>query len=62
MTEAERLRKGIEDYLNGNYPNPRDARARGAQETCPHGRQYWETCDGCIDDHFAKLLEALETA
>jgi hypothetical protein len=54
--EIERLRKGIQDYLDGNYANPRDGRADGPQTRCPHGMFYWDTCENCIDEHFAKLL------
>lgn len=58
--KAARLRKGIQDYLDGNYPNPRDARARGPQEKCPHGQFYWESCENCIEAHFMKLLAEID--
>lgn len=54
--EIERLRKGIQDYLDGNYDHPRKYRAQGPQTKCPHGKLYWDACDGCIDDYFTKLL------
>lgn len=55
-SEVTRLRRGIQDYLDGNYDSPRSKRAEGARTKCRHGRYYWEACDSCIDDHFAKLL------
>ena len=55
-SEVARLRKGIQDYLDGNYTNPRSFRAQGAQTKCPHDHYYWEACDECIDEHFNKLL------
>jgi hypothetical protein len=54
--EVDRLRKGIQDYLDGDYIHPRTFRAQGANTTCPHGRYYYEDCGECIDQHFAKLL------
>jgi len=52
MNEAERLRKGIQDYLDGNYgrniPNKVD--------TCEHRLFKWEACENCIDAHFLRLL------
>jgi hypothetical protein len=55
--EPERLRKGIQDYLDGNYPHARKLRAeQGPHAKCSHGRPYWEACDSCIDEHFTKLL------
>lgn len=51
-----RLRKGIQDYLDGNYDHPRSYRVKGANTTCPHGRYYYEECGECIDAHFTKLL------
>jgi hypothetical protein len=56
ITEVARLRKGIQDYLHGNYIGPRSYRHMGAQTKCPHGMFYWDSCEGCIDDHFAALL------
>jgi hypothetical protein len=54
--EVERLRKGIQDYLDGNYVSPRSFRSQGAQTKCPHGMYYWDTCENCIDEHFLKVL------
>jgi hypothetical protein len=59
--EIERLRKGIQDFLDGNYPHPRSYRAQGPQTTCPHGRYYYEDCNSCDSEHFQKLLN-LEAA
>lgn len=50
-TEIERLRKGIQDYLDGNY-EPKV----GKIEKCPHGVYGYEVCENCIDKHFADLL------
>ncbi len=52
--EIERLRKGIQDYLDGNYPHPRSY--RGGDMKCPHERYYYEECESCNDEYFAKLL------
>ena len=55
--EIARLRKGIKDYLDGDWhPSPRDARRKGPHETCLHGQFYWKTCESCIDEYFEKLL------
>lgn len=54
--EVMRLRKGIHDYLDGNYEGPHKARTRGPQEKCQHGHPYWEACDTCIDEYFEGLL------
>ena len=48
--EIERLRKGITDYLHGDYPRT------GKNDKCPHGRYGFEGCENCIDDYFEKLL------
>lgn len=56
--EVERLRKGIQDFLDGNYDNPRSYRAQGPQAKCPHGHYYYEDCNSCDSEHFAKLLSA----
>lgn len=51
--EIARLRKGIQDYLDGRYGR------YGEQKTdlCPHERFGYEMCGLCIDDHFTKLLD-----
>lgn len=50
--EIARLRKGIRDFLDGDYDNPR--RYRPAK--CLHGRYWYEGCDECDTAHFEKLL------
>ena len=50
--EIARLRKGIQDYLDGNYPHPRSYRPG----KCPHGWYYFNECEQCTDEHFHKLL------
>lgn len=50
--EVERLRKGIRDFLDGNYPNPRKHRP----DKCGHGIYYYDQCEQCNDDYFVKLL------
>lgn len=52
--EIARLRKGIQDYLDGNYVNPRKFRAGAGK--CAHGQYWFEDCGECIDFHFADLL------
>ena len=59
--EIERLRKGIQDYLDGNYLHPRSYRVEGPQTRCPHGINYWDACEDCIDEHFQKLLTQTTT-
>jgi hypothetical protein len=49
--EIERLQKGIQDYLNGDYG---PAVSKG--DKCPHGAFGYEACETCIDDYFRKLL------
>jgi hypothetical protein len=50
--EIARLRKGIQNYLDGNYGRhiPRKV------DTCQHNKFGWEACENCIDEYFAKLL------
>lgn len=51
--EIKRLRKGIQDYINGNYGH----QFKGSKlEKCPHGCYRHESCEGCIDNHFLALL------
>lgn len=52
--EIERLRAGIQSYIDGNYG--RDQYFKTKHDQCPHGRFGWEPCDNCIDDHFSKLI------
>jgi hypothetical protein len=49
--EKERLRKGIQDYLDGDY-EPKV----GKNDKCPHGQYGYETCEACVDEHFTRLL------
>lgn len=49
--EIERLRKGIQDYLDDDY-EPKVKKI----EKCHHGVYGYEACENCIDEHFAKLL------
>jgi hypothetical protein len=52
--EIARLRKGIQDYLDGNYPHSRSYRPNA----CPHGLLWFNgDCDQCAEEHFTKLLE-----
>lgn len=55
--ENQRLRKGIQDYLDGDY-EPKVKK----MEKCPHGLYGYEACENCIDKHFADLLRPGETA
>jgi hypothetical protein len=50
--ESTRLRKGIQDYLDGDY-EPKVQK----MERCPHGQYGYESCEGCIDEWFQKLIE-----
>jgi hypothetical protein len=50
--EIERLRKGIQDYLDGSAI-PRPARK---VDTCAHGKFGWEACEQCIDEYFQRVL------
>jgi hypothetical protein len=52
-----RLRKGIKDYLDGNFEGPHSGRAGDPRYKCKHDRPYWEACDSCIDEHFTDVLE-----
>ena len=56
MAENARLRKGIQDYLDGNYGRhiPRKV------DTCAHGLFGWESCENCIEAYFMALLAAKE--
>lgn len=48
--EIERLRRGIADYLHGDYPRT------AKNDKCKHDRYGFEGCENCIDDYFEKLL------
>lgn len=51
--DRSKLRAGIQAYLSGDYPNPRDHRPG----KCQHGASYWEECTNCSIEHFTKVLE-----
>ena len=50
--DGERLRAGIERYLAGDYPNPRQHRPN----PCEHGTEYYVVCARCDDAYFKGLL------
>lgn len=50
--EIERLRAGIQDMIDGDYPNPRDHRPL----KCRHDTWYYEECKYCNDEWLQKLL------
>ena len=50
--ERDALRKGIKDYLDGNYHSPRECRP----DKCEHGNYWYTGCEACDSEHFAKLL------
>src|SRR6185437_14321809 len=53
MREALKIAcKAMNDYLAGDYANPRDARPG----KCEHGIFYFEPCENCIDAHFQLTL------
>lgn len=52
--EIDRLRKGIQDYLDGDYG--RDKHFETKHDICPHGHFSWESCEPCIDEHFTAVL------
>ena len=54
VQEITALRKGIQDYLDGDYG--RDQFFKTKHDKCPHGLFGWEACENCIDAHFTKLL------
>lgn len=53
-SEIFRLRKGIQDYLDGDYG--RNQYFKTKHDKCPHGLFGWESCENCIDAHFTALL------
>ena len=57
MSETERadkLRKAIQDYLDGNYASARSYRPG----QCPHGVYYYAECEACNDAYFQAALAA----
>lgn len=57
VREVLRLRKGIQDYLDGDYENPRQHRCMSDKGKCKHGIYWWEECGSCGDEHFSNLLQ-----
>lgn len=51
--DANQLREGIKDYLEGNYVHPRSNRPHD----CEHGVRYWLECEDCNLTHFEALLK-----
>ncbi len=51
--EVFRLRKGIQDYLHGDYSRV------AKNDKCQHGCYGFEGCEQCIDDYFEKLIAQL---
>ena len=49
--EIERLRTGIQNYLDGDY-EPKIKKI----DKCHHGVYGYEACENCIDEHFSRLL------
>ncbi len=52
--EVERLRKAIQDFLDGNYQHPRSYRPG----KCPHDIWYFDECGSCNDEHFTNALKS----
>ena len=54
---VEGMRKGIQDFLDGNYDNPRKYRGNAsASGQCPHARYYYEDCAHCDEAHLKAVL------
>jgi len=56
--DIEGLRKSIQDYLDGDYPNPRKHRYDESDDKCPHCRYWYEDCGACIEEHFILELKS----
>lgn len=52
VAEIERLRKGIQDYLNGDF-EPRLKKL----DKCKHGFYGYEECGRCVDEYFQNILD-----
>ena len=59
--KLERLRQGINKYLDGDagfvvdvyfYQDHRPCK----HDTCKHGRYRWEGCENCTDNYLEELL------
>ena len=58
---VEKLRQGIQAYLDGDYDNPASHRydnlSLNKYSGCEHGEPYYKECTICDDAYFSKLLE-----
>lgn len=50
--EVERLREGIQNFIDGNWGT-----RLPKTEKCPHGLYGWDACEGCADEYFIELLK-----
>jgi lipopolysaccharide biosynthesis regulator YciM len=50
--EVARVRQGVQDMPDGNYPHPRSYRPT----QCPHGAEYWHECPSCNDAALQGIL------
>jgi len=53
--ERDRYLVGIQDFLEGNYENPRTFRHSNNGQ-CQHRKYWYEACDECDIAHFEKVL------
>lgn len=53
---CEVLVLAVQNYLHGDYLNPRSNRPH----ECKHGTPYYEECEGCNDEHFSAALTRAE--
>jgi hypothetical protein len=51
IAEIERLRAGIQAFLDGDY-EPKVKKI----DKCPHGVYGYDACEACIEQHFYRLL------
>jgi len=47
--------KGINDFLDGDYPHPKSYRPK----QCPHDKYYYQDCSECDTEHFENVLESM---
>lgn len=61
---AEIMRRGIEDFLAGNYEHPERHRLDPKlPRQCPHGVAYWQHhCEACDEAHFRDVLARADAA
>jgi cell division protein FtsB len=57
-TQVEILRKGIQDFLDGDYDHPRAHRPG----KCRHGLYYYNACESCDEEHFINVMKAFRSA